>query len=242
MMRASRRAGLRAVGDCGGVSRRMAEASSAEEVPSNGRRPVAISWRMMPREKMSVRWSSGRPEDLFGRHVGRRSHDDAWLVWPAEVSVASLELSAANIFRETEIQYFDAALVGNHDVGGLQVAMDDAFFVCGGERVGQGAGDLDDLLDGKAARGIRRSSDCPSTSSMVRKWTPSDSSTEKMVTMCGWLSAAMARASRWKRARRSGSRATSGGRTLSATSRPSLVSVARYTSPMPPAPMAAVTR
>jgi hypothetical protein len=33
-----------------------------------------------------------------------------------------------------------------------------------------------------------------------------------------------------------------GGRTLRATSRPSFVSVARYTSPIPPAPIAAVIR
>jgi hypothetical protein len=45
-----------------------------------------------------------------------------------------------------------------------------------------------------------------------------------------------------KRARRSGSCASSAGSTLIATSRPSFVSVARYTSPMPPAPIAAVIR
>jgi len=47
-------------------------------------------------------------------------------------------------------------------------------------------------------------------------------------------------ASRSKRARRSGSCANAAGRTLIATSRPSLVSFARYTSPIPPTPMAAV--
>jgi hypothetical protein len=43
----------------------------------------------------------------------------------------------------------------------------------------------------------------------------------------GWLRAATARASRRKRLRNSGSRAMAAGRTLSATSRPSLVSAAR---------------
>ena len=41
------------------------------------------------------------------------------------------------------------------------------------------------------------------------------------------------------RARRDGSPATSEGRILSATSRPRRVSCARYTSPLPPAPMGA---
>jgi hypothetical protein len=60
--------------------------------------------------------------------------------------------------------------------------------------------------------------------------------------MLGWFSEARTRASRSKRARRSGSCAKPSGRTLSATARPSLVSVARHTSPIPPAPSAAVMR
>jgi hypothetical protein len=44
------------------------------------------------------------------------------------------------------------------------------------------------------------------------------------------------------RRRRSASFEKEAGSTLMATSRPSLASVARYTSPMPPAPMAAVMR
>ena len=60
--------------------------------------------------------------------------------------------------------------------------------------------------------------------------------------MPGWLSEASSFASRSKRARRSGSAAKASGRTLRATSRPSFVSVARYTSPMPPLPSAEVTR
>ena len=38
-----------------GVSRRIADASSADESPSNGRRPLAISYSSAPSEKMSVR-------------------------------------------------------------------------------------------------------------------------------------------------------------------------------------------
>src|SRR5882762_210781 len=56
--------------------------------------------------------------------------------------------------------------------------------------------------------------------------------------MWGWLSEASTCASRWKRARRSGSSANVSGMTFNATSRPSFVSRARYTSPIPPAPRA----
>src|SRR6266550_2482727 len=56
--------------------------------------------------------------------------------------------------------------------------------------------------------------------------------------MWGWFSAASVFASRSNRARRSASCANASGNTLIATWRPRLVSMARYTSPMPPAPMA----
>jgi hypothetical protein len=52
-----------------------------------------------------------------------------------------------------------------------------------------------------------------------------------------WLSEARTSASRWKRAMRPGSPAKASGNTFSAASRLSLVSRARYTSPMPPAPI-----
>ena len=54
--------------------------------------------------------------------------------------------------------------------------------------------------------------------------------------MFGCEMAATARASRWNRRNASGSAATLSGSTLIATSRPSRASVARYTSPIPPAP------
>ena len=57
-----------------------------------------------------------------------------------------------------------------------------------------------------------------------------------MAAMLGWLSDANTVASRLNRARRSASCANAEGSVLSATSRPSLVSRARKTSPIPPAP------
>ena len=62
------------------------------------------------------------------------------------------------------------------------------------------------------------------------------------VAMFGWFKLASSLASRSKRDRRSALPATSSGRTLSATSRPSLASSARHTSPMPPFPNEAVIR
>src|SRR5678815_228787 len=57
--------------------------------------------------------------------------------------------------------------------------------------------------------------------------------------MPGWLSEASSLASRSSLASLSGSAANASGSTLIATSRPSFVSRARYTSPMPPAPSGA---
>jgi hypothetical protein len=45
---------------------RMAEMRPAALSPENGRLPAAISYRMIPSEKISVRWSSGRPSTCSG--------------------------------------------------------------------------------------------------------------------------------------------------------------------------------
>ena len=74
------------------------------------------------------------------------------------------------------------------------------------------------------------------------KCCPSCSSIAYTVQMPGWLSAEAARASRWKRSSASASCAISAGRNLSATWRPSWVSSASYTTPMPPLPSFDVTR
>ena len=76
----------------------------------------------------------------------------------------------------------------------------------------------------------------PSISSITRKFVPSDSSRPYMAAMLGWLREASNFASRWNRATRSASRANSSGRILIATSRPSFISLAWYTSPIPPLP------
>src|SRR6476619_1280465 len=91
---------------------------------------------------------------------------------------------------------------------------------------------------GMAPRVRRCARSSPSTSSITSARTPPLSSKPWMCAMFGWLSKARTWASRWKRARRSGSLANESGSTFSATSRLSFVSRARYTSPIPPAPSA----
>jgi hypothetical protein len=49
---------------------------------------------------------------------------------------------------ETEVQDFDAIVAGDEDVVGLEIAVNDAFFVGGGEAFG----DLESVLDQFAAR------------------------------------------------------------------------------------------
>src|SRR6266403_1994858 len=63
-----------------------------------------------------------------------------------------------------------------------------------------------------------------------------------MVQMLGWFKADAARASRWNRSRDCESLAKSSGRNFSATKRPSLVSWALYTTPIPPPPSFSMIR
>jgi hypothetical protein len=82
----------------------------------------------------------------------------------------------------------------------------------------------------------------PSTISIARNRTPSAEPTPYTAAIPGWLSEASTRASRSNRAIRSGSLANSVGSTLMATSRPSVVSVARQTTPIPPSPIFSTRR
>ena len=52
---------------------------------------------------------------------------------------------------KAEVEDLRATVVGHHDVGGLQVAMDDPLVVRRGEGLGERAGDLEDALDGEPA-------------------------------------------------------------------------------------------
>jgi hypothetical protein len=72
-------------------------------------------------------------------------------VWLAEVMRGITLIGPTKIFSQAEIQHFDPALAADHDVGRLQIAVDDAFFMCCRKRVPQSAGNLDDLFEGKSA-------------------------------------------------------------------------------------------
>jgi hypothetical protein len=72
-------------------------------------------------------------------------------VWLGEVKVASSTLDPRKSFASPKIQYLEAALFRDHDIGRLQVTMHDVFFVSSGKCIGQRSGDFDDLLDWEAA-------------------------------------------------------------------------------------------
>jgi hypothetical protein len=64
----------------------------------------------------------------------------------------SAGLTYAHILGQSKIQNLDAAIGGNHHIGGLQIAMYDTLFVCRGDCVGKFTGDFDHLRDRETAR------------------------------------------------------------------------------------------
>ena len=125
--------------------------------------------------------------------------------------------------------------------------MDDAFLVRRLQRLGELPGNRDGVIDGNRAplQSLRQV--------LARHELHHDDVDGAAVVESGrveavdrampeWFSEARSRASRSKRPMRSTSAAKAFGSSLSATSRPSRVSVARKTSPIPPAPIAAVIR
>ena len=89
---------------------------------------------------------------LLGRHVADRAEDDAGR------RAAAVERRRERLhgrrrsaeLGEAEVENLDAAVAGDEEVLGLQVAVDDALLV----RRGQAAGDLDRVVD-RLARGQR---------------------------------------------------------------------------------------
>src|SRR5258708_4743730 len=101
------RSGLSRKGRKGGRFR-MASKITAEVSPRNGMAPVAISYNTAPNEKRSVRASSSFP----GVTASRRQ------------------------FSEPEVQHLGVPPFRDKNIGGLDVTVDDAFAMCGIQRVG----------------------------------------------------------------------------------------------------------
>src|SRR5437016_505255 len=56
-------------------------------------------------------------------------------------------------FGEAKIENFDGATVGHENVGGLDIAMDDALFVCGVQGVSELDADVNGAQNGEGAEG-----------------------------------------------------------------------------------------
>ena len=93
---------------------------------------------------------------LLRTHVGRGAEDHAGLGHGGRRNCQRVRIRAitflAGRLRETEVQDFHHAVVADDDVGGFEVAVDDAGVMRGLERVGDLARDADGFADGKTAR------------------------------------------------------------------------------------------
>ena len=131
-------------------------------------------------------------------------------VWVAvAVSVGELvglltPASPLECFRQTEVQHLHAAVRPHLDVGGLEIAMDDALFVRGFKGVGDLLRDRQGVVERDVrARCARQIVAFDQLHDRAR--TAPHSSRPWMCAMFGWLRDASTCASRWNRASRSGS-------------------------------------
>jgi len=83
-------------------------------------------------------------------------------------------------FREAEVQHFHHAVGPHLDVGGLQIAMDDALLVRGAQRVRDLPGDRQSVVDRDGPSAIRSARVGRSTSSITSAVVPPASSTPWM--------------------------------------------------------------
>ena len=95
---------------------------------------------------------------MFRRHVGDGADGGAGAGEEESFGVANrLATQASMMFGEklgeTKIEDFDGAAFGDENVGGLDVAMEDALFVGGVESVGELDADVDGARNGKGAGG-----------------------------------------------------------------------------------------
>jgi hypothetical protein len=82
---------------------------------------------------------------------------------PVKSASVSLDLDGPGLFGQPEIERLDRAIGRDFDVGGLQIAVHDAFFVRSLERVGNLMSDAKRIFRGSGPFG-----DSPTTSSITR--------------------------------------------------------------------------
>ena len=128
---------------------------------------------------------------LLGRHVTDRPEDHARAARWRWSTVCVAAGSRRVLLGESEVQHLDAAVAGDqHDVLGLEVAVDDAERVGGRDAFRCLRGDVEQLADGDgAALDHRSAAISPSTSSETMYAWPSVCPTSYTATMFGWLRA-----------------------------------------------------
>ena len=122
------------------------------------------------------------PARLLRRHVRRRAENDPRLRRvhaTASASSCAFALDAASglhRLRETEVEHLHRAVGAHFDVRGLQIAVNDALFVRGFERLGDLLRDGQCLVERDRARAMRCDRSSPSTSSITSAVSPALSS------------------------------------------------------------------
>ena len=213
----------------------------------NGDLPDSISYSTHPNEKMSVRWSTGSPRTCSGDMYpavpskapvavdGSGGSVGAWGLGSGRVSLATPKsriLTCPSLVTNTlaglrsrwMIPFSCAAARPCAIWTAVSTALRTARppFLSRSRRVSPSSSSetMYETVTGGSPGGTRLP---PSRAGAGPAATP----TSNTARMLGWLSAATARASRSNRRNRSGSVASSGGKTLIATSRPSRGSWAR---------------
>ena len=189
----------------------------------------------------------GKAARLLGRHVGRRAEDSSR---PCDRRLerrrlragcrSGLAVGRAGL-RQPEVEDLDPAVRRQLDVGGLEIAVDDAFFVRLVERLRDLPGDRERLaLRDRAA--LETAGEVLAFDELHRKHVCGLAGRRSRLLEAvhmgdvGMVERGEQLRFFSKRASRSGSLETAAGSSLRATARSSLESRARYTSPIPPTP------
>ncbi len=128
-----------------GALLRIASKTTAEVLPLKGKLPVVISYNTTPKENRSVRASSASPRACSGDMYATVPTATPGLVRKASRAVAvggALSPIASDARRpsddqlgQTEVQNLGLPARGHEDVGGLEVAMNNALRVSGVQRI-----------------------------------------------------------------------------------------------------------